>query len=45
MEKIPVGPFEFYDKIPLKKNLDVAGVRVCRLAPCATVRSSRRARS
>jgi 2,3,4,5-tetrahydropyridine-2-carboxylate N-succinyltransferase len=28
MEKIEVGPFEFYDKIPLKKNLDAAGVRV-----------------
>jgi 2,3,4,5-tetrahydropyridine-2,6-dicarboxylate N-succinyltransferase len=35
MEKIPVGPFEFYDKIPLKKNLDVAGVRV---VPPGTVR-------
>jgi 2,3,4,5-tetrahydropyridine-2,6-dicarboxylate N-succinyltransferase len=28
MEKIEVGPFEFYDKIPLKKNLDKQGVRV-----------------
>jgi 2,3,4,5-tetrahydropyridine-2-carboxylate N-succinyltransferase len=28
MEKIEVGPFEFHDKIPLKKNLDAAGVRV-----------------
>lgn len=28
MEKIEVGPFEFHDKIPLKKNLDRAGVRV-----------------
>src|SRR4026208_442042 len=28
MEKIPLGPFEFYDKIPLKKNRDEAGVRV-----------------
>ncbi len=28
MEKMEVGPFEFYDKIPLKKNLDLAGVRV-----------------
>ncbi len=28
MEKIEVGPFEFHDKIPLKKNLDKAGVRV-----------------
>jgi len=23
-----VGPFQFHDKVPLKKNLDVAGVRV-----------------
>ncbi len=28
MEKMEVGPFEFYDKIPLKKGLDTAGVRV-----------------
>ncbi len=28
MQRIEVGPFEFYDKIPLKKNLDEAGVRV-----------------
>lgn len=28
MEKMEVGPFEFYDKVPLKKGLDVAGVRV-----------------
>ena len=28
MERIEVGPFEFHDKIPLKKNLDRAGVRV-----------------
>lgn len=28
MERIEVGPFEFHDKIPLKKNLDEAGVRV-----------------
>jgi 2,3,4,5-tetrahydropyridine-2-carboxylate N-succinyltransferase len=28
MERIEVGPFEFYDKIPLKKNLEAAGVRV-----------------
>jgi 2,3,4,5-tetrahydropyridine-2-carboxylate N-succinyltransferase len=28
MAKIEVGPFEFHDKIPLKKDLDVAGVRV-----------------
>jgi 2,3,4,5-tetrahydropyridine-2-carboxylate N-succinyltransferase len=28
MEKIEVGPFEFYDKIPLKHDLDRANVRV-----------------
>ena len=28
MEKIEVGPFEFHDKIPLKRDLDKAGVRV-----------------
>ena len=28
METIEVGPFEFHDKIPLKKNLAEAGVRV-----------------
>ncbi len=28
MERMEVGPFEFHDKIPLKKNLDEAGVRV-----------------
>jgi len=28
MEKIEVGPFEFHDKIPLKRGLDKAGVRV-----------------
>ncbi|HEX7603199.1 MAG TPA: 2,3,4,5-tetrahydropyridine-2,6-dicarboxylate N-succinyltransferase [Polyangiaceae bacterium] len=28
MEKIEIGPFEFHDKIPLKKDLDRAGVRV-----------------
>jgi len=28
MERMEVGPFEFHDKIPLKKNLDKAGVRV-----------------
>ena len=27
MEKMNVGPFEFFDKVPLKKNLDEAGVR------------------
>ena len=29
MEKIELGPFEFHDKIPLKKGLDAAGVRLC----------------
>jgi len=28
MEKVEVGPFEYHDKIPLKKNLPEAGVRV-----------------
>jgi 2,3,4,5-tetrahydropyridine-2-carboxylate N-succinyltransferase len=28
MERIEIGPFEFHDKIPLKKNLHEAGVRV-----------------
>lgn len=28
MQVMEVGPFEFYDKIPLKKNLKDAGVRV-----------------
>ncbi len=28
MERIELGPFEFHDKIPLKKGLDAAGVRV-----------------
>jgi len=28
MQRIEIGPFEFYDKIPLKKNLHEAGVRV-----------------
>src|SRR4051794_7786320 len=28
LERIEVGPFEFHDKVPLKKNLDRAGVRV-----------------
>jgi 2,3,4,5-tetrahydropyridine-2-carboxylate N-succinyltransferase len=28
MERIEIGPFEFHDKVPLKKNLDRAGVRV-----------------
>jgi 2,3,4,5-tetrahydropyridine-2-carboxylate N-succinyltransferase len=35
MEKLEVGPFEFHDKIPLKKDLDKAGVRV---VPPGTVR-------
>jgi len=35
MERMSVGPFEFYDKIPLKKNLDAFGVRV---VPPGTVR-------
>ncbi|MCH2107958.1 MAG: 2,3,4,5-tetrahydropyridine-2,6-dicarboxylate N-succinyltransferase [Polyangiaceae bacterium] len=35
MEKIEVGPFEFFDKVPLKKNLDEQGVRV---VPPGTVR-------
>ena len=28
MERIEIGPFEFHDKIPLKRGLDKAGVRV-----------------
>lgn len=28
MEKLEVGPFEFYDKIPLKKDLERFGIRV-----------------
>jgi 2,3,4,5-tetrahydropyridine-2,6-dicarboxylate N-succinyltransferase len=35
MERIEVGPFEFHDKIPLKRGLDRAGVRV---VPPGTVR-------
>src|SRR3954451_17716225 len=35
MERIEAPPFEFYDKIPLKKNLDKAGVRV---VPPGTIR-------
>ncbi|HEX6765471.1 MAG TPA: 2,3,4,5-tetrahydropyridine-2,6-dicarboxylate N-succinyltransferase, partial [Polyangiaceae bacterium] len=35
MEKLDCPPFEFFDKIPLKKNLDKAGVRV---VPPGTVR-------
>lgn len=28
MQIMEVGPFEFFDKIPIKRNLDTAGVRV-----------------
>jgi 2,3,4,5-tetrahydropyridine-2-carboxylate N-succinyltransferase len=35
METMEVGPFEFYDKIPLKRNLKKAGVR---LVPPGTIR-------
>src|SRR5690606_22592960 len=35
MERMEVGPFEFFDKIPLKKNLEAQGVRV---VPPGTVR-------
>jgi 2,3,4,5-tetrahydropyridine-2-carboxylate N-succinyltransferase len=35
METMELGPFEFYDKIPLKKNLQSQGVRV---VPPGTVR-------
>jgi 2,3,4,5-tetrahydropyridine-2,6-dicarboxylate N-succinyltransferase len=35
MERMSTPPFEFYDKVPLKKNLDQAGVRV---VPPGTVR-------
>jgi 2,3,4,5-tetrahydropyridine-2-carboxylate N-succinyltransferase len=35
METVEAGPFEFHDKIPLKKNLAQAGVRV---VPPGTVR-------
>jgi 2,3,4,5-tetrahydropyridine-2,6-dicarboxylate N-succinyltransferase len=35
MERVEVGPFEFHDKIPLKRGLDKAGVRV---VPPGTVR-------
>jgi len=28
MEKVSLGPYELHDKIPLKKDLDAAGVRV-----------------
>ena len=35
MEVMTVGPFEFYDRVPLKKGLEQAGVRV---VPPGTVR-------
>jgi 2,3,4,5-tetrahydropyridine-2-carboxylate N-succinyltransferase len=35
MQKMTVGPFEFHDKIPLKHDLDKAGVRV---VPPGTIR-------
>ncbi|MFN0062897.1 MAG: 2,3,4,5-tetrahydropyridine-2,6-dicarboxylate N-succinyltransferase [Myxococcaceae bacterium] len=35
MQVMEVGPFEFFDKIPLKKNLKAAGVR---LVPPGTIR-------
>ena len=35
MKVMEVGPFEFFDKVPLKKNLEAAGVRV---VPPGTVR-------
>jgi 2,3,4,5-tetrahydropyridine-2-carboxylate N-succinyltransferase len=35
MQRMETPPFEFYDKVPLKKNLDQAGVRV---VPPGTVR-------
>jgi 2,3,4,5-tetrahydropyridine-2-carboxylate N-succinyltransferase len=35
MEKLEVGPFEFHDKVPLKKNLGAQGVR---LVPPGVVR-------
>src|SRR5436190_10862103 len=35
MQVMEIGPFEFYDKIPLKKDLDKAGVRV---VPPGTIR-------
>ncbi len=35
MKVMEVGPFEFHDKVPLKKNLEAAGVRV---VPPGTVR-------
>ena len=41
--EIAVGPFEYHDKIPTKKNLAEAGVRVVPPALSATERSSSRA--
>jgi 2,3,4,5-tetrahydropyridine-2-carboxylate N-succinyltransferase len=35
MQVMEVGPFQFYDKVPLKKDLEAAGVRV---VPPGTVR-------
>jgi 2,3,4,5-tetrahydropyridine-2-carboxylate N-succinyltransferase len=35
MQTMEIGPFEFYDKIPLKKGFEAAGVRV---VPPATIR-------
>jgi 2,3,4,5-tetrahydropyridine-2-carboxylate N-succinyltransferase len=35
MQVMEVGPFQFHDKVPLKKNLEAAGVRV---VPPGTVR-------
>ncbi|MGH2351733.1 MAG: 2,3,4,5-tetrahydropyridine-2,6-dicarboxylate N-succinyltransferase [Chloroflexota bacterium] len=35
MQTMELGPFEFYDKIPLKRNLDQLGVRV---VPPGTIR-------
>src|ERR1019366_10112856 len=35
MKVMEVGPFEFYDKVPLKRGLEAAGVRV---VPPGTVR-------
>jgi 2,3,4,5-tetrahydropyridine-2-carboxylate N-succinyltransferase len=35
MQKMEIGPFEFYDKIPLKSNLEQLGVRV---VPPGTIR-------
>lgn len=34
MEPMEVGPFEFHDKIPLKKNLPAAGVRIVPPGTC-----------